>query len=83
METIIDLLNRIRWDKKENPYDYTIYYEDRVTENNVRLEFKEILRVEGNFFVIASDSGETFIPLHRIREVRNQGISVWKRMLDK
>lgn len=83
MESIIELLNRIRWDKKENPYDYDVYYEDRVTEQNVKVEFKAIKRVEGNFFVIESDNGETSIPLHRVREVRKQGQSIWKRMLDK
>ena len=83
METILELLNRVRWGKKENPHDYTIYYEDRITENNIGIQFTDIKRIEGNFFVIILESGETSIPLHRIREVRKQGVTVWKRMLDK
>lgn len=83
MQPIIELLNQIRLDKKENPYEYMIYYEDRVTENNIGIPFKAIKRVDGNFFVIEEAHGETSIPLHRIREVRKEGKSVWKRMLDK
>ena len=83
MEQIQELLNRINEDEKEHPADYTLYYEDISTEEIVGVSFRDIKRVQGNFFVIEQEHGETSIPLHRIREVRKQGQSIWKRMLDR
>ena len=32
MQPIKDLLNKIKWDEREKPEDYTIYYFDRVSK---------------------------------------------------
>lgn len=81
METIRELLNRIRWDEGfgEGTFDVGIY--DRV-EGAIEFHPLEELQLEkGNHFsfsiVIA---GEVLsIPFHRIREVRKNGECIWSR----
>ncbi|MFH0936585.1 MAG: DUF504 domain-containing protein [Candidatus Woesearchaeota archaeon] len=73
-----DLLNKIRWDPKENPKDYTIIYFDRMLEKRIEISFASIARV-GTFMVIKQDNKDVHIPLHRIREVRKKGKIIWER----
>ncbi len=79
MQTIKDFLNKIKWDEKLAKEDFVVYYLDKVSNMLVGLEFKEIIRLEGSFMVIEKDSKETYIPLHRVREVKERGKLVWKR----
>lgn len=79
MIPIIDLLNKINWDKKENPLDYKIIYFDRVEEKPKTINFTSIKRIEKPFIIIDINNKETNIPLHRIREVKKEGKSIWKR----
>jgi uncharacterized protein (UPF0248 family) len=79
MRTIKDFLNKIKWDKNLNAEDFIVCYLDNISKELVELKFKDILRVEGNFMVILKEDEETFIPLHRIREVRRKEELVWKR----
>lgn len=79
MEPIINIINKIKWDKRERPEDYTIGYEDRVSKQVVEVKFTEIKRIEDNFMVIEKDLEETSIPLHRIRIAKKNGKVVWKR----
>ena len=77
MQYILELLNKIKWDKKENPDDYSIAYFDRVSSKNREIRFNDIKRIEGNFMVVGEE--ESHIPLHRIREVKKKGVVIWKR----
>lgn len=77
MIPIKNLLNKIKWDKKENPSDYSVFYLDKVKNDLVELRYNNIKRIEGNFIVIGKE--ETYIPLHRIRKIRKKGKTVWKR----
>jgi len=79
MEPITSIINKIKWDEKENPEDYTIGYEDRISKKIVEVQFAEIKRVEDNFMVLEKDLEEVSIPLHRIRIVKKKGKIVWKR----
>lgn len=79
MQTIKDLLNKIKWDEKLDKGDFVIYYLDKISNKLVGLGFNEILRLEGSFMVIEKDSKETYIPLHRVREVKEKSKSVWNR----
>ncbi len=79
MQPITDLLNKIKWDKREKPEDYEIFYLDRVNRKLVKIPFKSIKRIEGSFMVIARNDEEVEIPLHRIRQVKKKGAVVWKR----
>ncbi|MBN2112160.1 DUF504 domain-containing protein [Candidatus Woesearchaeota archaeon] len=79
MQYIADLINKIKWDENENPEDYVIGYEDRISKKIVEIKFTEIKRIEGNFMVLERDLEEVDIPMHRIRVVKKQGNIVWER----
>lgn len=69
------LLDKIRWDKNENPEDYEIVYLDRVLQQEVRVKFKKISEIEDNFMTV----DEASIPLHRIVKVYKKGKLIWER----
>ncbi len=75
---IKDLLNKIKWDKRENPEDYKIYYFDRIENKLIPLRFEEIKEIDGNFLRLDREE-ETFIPLHRIKKVTKKEKVVWER----
>ncbi len=77
MQYILDLLNKVKWDKNENPEDYSIAYFDRVSSKNREIRFNDIKSIEGNFMIVGEE--ESHIPLHRIREVKKKGTIIWQR----
>lgn len=79
MEPIINIINKIKWDKRESPEDYTIGYEDRVSKQIIEVKFAEIKRIEDNFMVLERNLEEVSIPLHRVRVVKKKEEVVWKR----
>jgi uncharacterized protein (UPF0248 family) len=79
MQYIVDLINKIKWDENENPGDYVIGYEDRISKEIIEIKFTEIKKIEDNFMVLERDLEEVNIPLHRIRIVKKQGKVVWER----
>ena len=78
MISIKDLLNKIKWDKHENPEDYSLGYWDNKDKKLYFIKFKEIRKIEGNFLLLDRIE-ETYIPLHRIREVKKKSKTVWNR----
>ena len=79
MQTIIDLLNKIKWDKKENPEDFSVFYLDRISRKLVKVPFTAVKRIEGSFMIIEKDKEEVEIPVHRIREIRKKENVILKR----
>jgi uncharacterized protein (UPF0248 family) len=79
MIPIKDFLNKIKWDKNLDPKDFSVFYLDNISKKLVELKFNDILKTEGNFIAIMKDNEETFIPLHRVREVREKDKVVWNR----
>ena len=77
MQSIKDLINKIKWDKRENPKDYSLIYID--LNKKKELAYISIKRLEGNFMIIERNNEEVEIPLHRIREVKKKGKIIWKR----
>ncbi|MBI2654989.1 DUF504 domain-containing protein [Candidatus Woesearchaeota archaeon] len=75
---IKDLLNKIKWDKRENPEEYAIYYFDRILNRLISIPYKKIKRLEGSFMVLDNEE-ETNIPLHRIKKVTKNNAVVWER----
>ena len=75
---ILDFLNKIKWDKRENPDDYSIGYWDNIDKKLIFIDFSEIKKIEGNFLLLDRDE-ETYIPIHRVKEVRKKEKIVWKR----
>ena len=76
---IRDFLNKIKWDKKENPDDYSIAYFDRISNKKENIKYVNIKKIEGGFIVLDRKDEESYIPLHRIKEVSKKGVVVWKR----
>lgn len=79
MQTILDLLHKIKWDPRERPEDYTLLYEDRIEKKHKEIAYADIKRIEGTFVILENDGEEVNIPLHRFREVRRKGKLIWKR----
>ena len=81
MRYILDLLNKIRYDKNEDPKDYKIGYFGRVEQKNEIIPFSDIKNIEGDFMILIMKGKEINIPLHRIRirEIRKKGKLVWER----
>lgn len=77
MITIKNLINKIRYDKREKG-DYSLFYIDRIKNNYKEIKFDDINRIEGNFLVINKDK-ETEIPMHRIKIVKKNGLIIWRR----
>lgn len=75
MISIKDLLNKIKWDKRERIEDYSIEYFDRIKNKNIEIRLKDV-EIEGDYVI----SGESTIPLHRIRKVKKKGKVIWNRL---
>ncbi len=78
MQPIHELLNKIKWDKRENPDDYSIFYYDRILNKLIQLPYNKIKRIEGSFMVLDNDD-ESNVPLHRIKKVEKNNAVVWER----
>ncbi|WP_372807171.1 DUF504 domain-containing protein [Pontiella sp.] len=81
METIQQVLSHIRWDPDFGQGDFEVGIYDRVAD---AVEFHALgeLRMEsGNRFSfgIVIDGVVRDIPYHRIREVRKNGATIWRR----
>ncbi len=70
--TIFGILNKIKWDKKENPIDIEISYRhDGALDNKRSLMCSEIKTLSKNYFQYESIDGTTIIPFHRILQIKN------------
>ena len=79
MQPIKSLLNKIKWDKREAPEKYSIFYFDRISKKLIKVNYIGIKRLEGGFIIVEINNEEVNIPMHRIKEVRKNNIVVWKR----
>lgn len=78
MIPIQDLLNKIKWDKREKPVEYSIFYFDRVQSKLIQIPYTKIKKLEGSFMVLDNEE-ESNIPLHRIKKVMKNKVVVWER----
>jgi len=78
VQPIKDLLNKIKWDKRENPEQYSIFYYDRILNKLIKIPYTKIKRLEGSFMVLDNEE-ESNIPLHRIKKILKKGEVVWER----
>jgi hypothetical protein len=70
-----NILNRLRWDGRENPDDYLITYRHRGAPGDIKqVRASRIGNLGKSFFTIGEEYGgeETIIPFHRILEIRNR-----------
>ena len=82
MISINDLLNKIKWDEREHPEDYMLYYYDRVEDTLKEIPLTRV-EIEEGFMKTRINGKDVSIPLHRIKEVKKQGKLVWKRQNTK
>jgi len=80
MQPIHELLNKIKWDKRENPEQYSIFYFDRILKKLIKIPYNKIKMIEGSFMILDNEE-ESNIPLHRIKKVTKDDIVVWERKL--
>lgn len=78
MQPIKSLLNKIKWDTRENPKNYKILYFDRLVKKLIKIPYAKIKRIEDRFMVLDNEE-ESNILLHRIKKVMNNGVVVWER----
>ena len=74
MIPIRQFLNKIKFSGKFNAKDITLCYKDRFSDKLVSLRFNSV-KIEDDFLI----NNDKSIPLHRIKEIRNKGILIWKR----
>lgn len=79
MISIKNLLDKLKWDRRFNPGEYTFYYQDRVKNKVIPIDYARIKRIEGSFMIIEHDGEEVSIPLHRIQKVMKGKMNVWRR----
>lgn len=78
MQPIHELLNKIKWDNRENPNDYFIFYYDRILKKLIKVPYNKIKKVEGSFMVLDNEE-ESNVPLHRIKKVAKDDTIIWER----
>jgi uncharacterized protein (UPF0248 family) len=79
MISIVELLNKIKWDKNLNPEEYSVFYLDRITKGLIEIKYLDIKKIEKSFIVIEKNNEEVNIPLHRIRRVERNKRLIWER----
>lgn len=77
MKTIKELINKIKYDKREKSENYVLYYLDRIENKYKEIKFNNIKKIEGNFLILKDKE----IPLHRIKIVKKDGMIIWRRIL--
>ena len=78
MILIRELLNKIKWDKRENPLEYSIFYYGRILGSLIKMNYTKIKRLEGSFMVLNNED-KTNTPLHRVKRVMKNNAVVWER----
>ncbi|MEK6983676.1 MAG: DUF504 domain-containing protein [Nanoarchaeota archaeon] len=78
MIPINDLLNKIKWDKREKPEQYSLLYYDRILNKLIEIPYTKIKRIEGRFMILDNEE-ESNVPLHRIKRATKNDIVVWER----
>ncbi|MBS3148580.1 DUF504 domain-containing protein [Candidatus Woesearchaeota archaeon] len=72
-----DALDKIKWDKRCKPEEYTVEFIDLGKLKSIK--YTDIKRVDEGFMALDINGDETLIPLHRIRAIKKQGEPIWNR----
>jgi uncharacterized protein (UPF0248 family) len=82
LQTIVDLVSEIRWNPNMRSEEaYSLVYYDRVSNARKSFFFDQIVFEKSDKFGMSVRKGVdlSFIPYHRIREVRCGEETIWKR----
>ncbi len=77
---IKDYLDKIRWDDRMKPEEYTLVYLDR-NKDEKEVPYKEIVEIGDDYIKVEREGnkGVVEIPMHRIRKIKKSGFVVWQR----
>ncbi len=82
-----NILNRLRWDTRENAADYLITYRHRgAPGDRKQIVASQIGKLGNSYFTFNENSEEeTTIPFHRILEIRNvkEDKTIWKNRTNR
>ena len=76
MQPIKSLLNKIKWGKRENPGEYSIYYLDRISKKLIKINYIDIKRFEDNFIIVENDLLESPFS-SRVIKIDSYGNILW------
>jgi uncharacterized protein (UPF0248 family) len=83
-----NILNRLRWDARENPENYLITYRHRGAPGDAKqISASRISKLGKSYFTFLDDpqaeSEESIIPFHRILEIRSisDGRIIWTKRI--
>lgn len=83
MYPLRNVLNKIFWDKRENPDDYVLTFIHRGVAGDAKtISLTKVGEIGGSWFIYRDDSGrETTIPFHRITLLKNArtGDVLWRK----
>ena len=82
MIPILELLNRICWDREFGKGIFEIGYYDRMEREIIRVSLEKALLEMGNhatFQLMDVNEESQTIPFHRVREVYKDGDLIWSR----
>jgi uncharacterized protein (UPF0248 family) len=80
MRTSHTLLLRLLHDPAYDFHEVEVTYLDRgAPGDRSAVRGSEIKAIEGGHFIVCTGGKETFIPVHRILEIRYQGRRLWER----
>lgn len=82
MKTVQDILNRIRWDESFAKYSFKIAYYDRLENDLITVDFKDLQFPPQDhfYFQLIDQYGEVHsIPYHRVRAIYQNGKLIWQR----
>ena len=75
----INILNKIKWDKSENPDETFVFYFDRIANKLVKIPFNSIKEIGKSFLTVEKDGEEVEIPIHRVREIKRNEKLIWAK----
>lgn len=80
MMPIRDLLDKILWDTDFGRGEFTLGYYDRVADKIILVPWSRLRLEQNHRLSLLDESGvERHIPLHRVREVYENGTLIWQR----
>ena len=84
MITAVNYINKIKWDRSENPDAFVFYYYDRVSKDLKSFNWRHIISKDE--FSLELEFAELDypinVPIHRLRRIEKDGDTVWERKVE-